>query len=213
MSETKSPIQVLLAKSKNKIIAGNVVSNLSTLVDELDKYIKNLSSDKIVIFVIIQREQRKKFHMYFPSTYPSLKHTSFQSQSHDKERLHTFYKCYECGNRRVCIDDYHYGYMDNNKDEYRTGKCRKCGHHVTFEMNYDDWDNVRIIYKNNAIAMGHYLNYISKPSYAESGIVSIDEIEKILKCMPIYEIETPAHNMKHKALESYIDKQIEKLQR
>jgi len=124
-----------------------ILINTSNLDD-----IFNMSADKIRIIHIINNDNRKILHQYMENSHSKFYKTSLKCKHFTNERLHTYIRCYECDFSRVNIDEYHNGYMDSNIDEWRLGKCHRCGTHINFEPNYDDWDDIHIQYKNNIVA-------------------------------------------------------------
>lgn len=174
-----------------------------------DEHILKLPKNKMCIMTCPKSEERKKIHQYLEINYPSIKKISLQSDLVEKiEFSQTFYKCYYCNYKRVSINEYHYGSMESNKDEYRTGTCPKCGENITFEMNYDDWDNVIRLYKKNIIIVGDYVKHNNFPKHAERGDVSKEEFTRIMKNVTLYEIDAPEKLINHKKLKIYIDSKL-----
>lgn len=179
------------------------------LTENLEDYLLKQDKNKICILPCPDSQKRKKIHQYLEKKYPSIKKISLKSNLIENNEFYsTFYKCYECDFKRVPINDYHYGFMENNKDEYRTGTCPKCGEHITFEMNYDDWDDITRLYKNNIIVIGDYLKHNNRPNHAESGEVTDEEFKNIIKNTSLYEIEIPDKLINKKKLEVYIDSKL-----
>ena len=50
-----------------------------------------------------------------------------------------FIRCYACDYKKVLLK-YHYGSLPNNKDEYCTGICSKCDTFITWEPNYNVYE-------------------------------------------------------------------------
>jgi hypothetical protein len=117
----------------------------SVLIDDI---FNNIPNNKIRI-ICLNTKERKIIHQYLDREYPNLNKTSLRLKCFNSERIHTFIRCYECDYKSVPIDNYHCGFLDNNIDEWRSGDCPKCRAHISFEPNYDNWDDVRIVWKNN----------------------------------------------------------------
>jgi hypothetical protein len=173
----------------------------------------DVPAGKIRLIHLNITHDRKLLHQYLETNYPKLYKQSLYCSYHSAERLHTFIKCYECDYKNVCIDTYNHGIMPNNIDEWRSGKCPSCGETVTFEPNYDDYDDIRIVWKNNVVAFGNYFRSYRNPVLGVSKNISPNEIIGILNGKHVYEIAEPAlvrqKQIKKKQLCKYLDAQIE----
>jgi len=172
----------------------------------------NIPEDAMIVIYCPDRKNRKKIHQYLENK-NRLSKTSLRidSQGMYAEIRATYIVCYYCGFRRVPINDYHDGLMENNKDEYRTGVCPKCDEFISFEMNYDDWDDVTRLYHHNAIVIGNYLKNYARPSHAVRGEVTQKEFDNIMKTLKIYKINSPVEQISKKELQKYINLQLENL--
>jgi hypothetical protein len=177
-----------------------------------DSSLETLQNDKIAVFHICSTSLRKQIHNYLDQVYPQLKGSSFKTQVLSRERLHTIIPCPNCDNKKVHIDEYHCGFMDNNQDEYRTGTCRDCEERVSYEINYDDSDDVKYVFKNNLITVGHYFRHYIKPSYVKPEKVDISTIN--FENISVYIIDAPKidkkNPLKTRELSKYISNEIEK---
>ena len=116
-------------------------------------------------------------------------------------------KCPYCKYKYVNLNNYHWGFLPNNKDEYKTGECPKCGGNVVWECNYDSSKIVRL-YKNNMVVLGCYMKSYNKPSHAVSGLVSDEMFDKILSNTVILEVDCPDNWIGKRKLQTHIDEQI-----
>lgn len=176
---------------------------------DLNAIFNDIPVDLIKI-IALDTKDRKQLHQYLEIYYPDLKKVSLKSKYFRGERIGTYIKCYECDYKRVPLNNYHEGYMSNNKDEWRSGECPRCGEHISWEPNYDDWDEVTLIHSNNIIAFGPWFKHYNKPNHAEKGEISEDTIINILKNKKIYEIPAPGH-MSKRNITKYIDEELQKL--
>jgi len=128
--------------------------------------------DKITVF-LANRDERRILHRWFRQQDPPIFSAGVLLKKFPYDVLR-FKECYECDNR-VLLNDYHYGIMENNKDENYTGRCKTCDTLVTYECNYDD--DARIVLCRNAIAIGRYFKGWNRPFECPL----IDDEEKILE--------------------------------
>lgn len=174
-----------------------------------DQIFTNIPNDKIRIIYLYDNNHRKILHQYLDHNYPKLYKTSLKCKYFDSKELNTFIKCYNCGYKNVVIDDYHYGSLENNKDESISGDCPKCHEHISFEPNYDDWDDVRRIQSNNIIAFGNWFKHYTKPNHAAiPKNFSKEEINNLLNGRIIYEIQISDQTFDKNNLSEYIYEQI-----
>ena len=178
---------------------------------EFIKLLNDIPSDKLYIIACSSSEPRKRIHRYLENTYSKLGKYSLKVSRVERSNWYcTLKPCWEC-DKYVPVNNYHLGCMENNKDEYLTGDCSRCGEHVTFEVNYDSWDDVRRLYENNIIAVGSYMKHYNRPFHATSGVVSQEEFDEILTNMDIYELDNPDKQLNKRDLQKYIDGELEKL--
>jgi hypothetical protein len=162
----------------------------------------NIPQDKIRI-VAIPDNERKVLHQYLEQQYPKLPKTSLVSQRFGSEPLYVYTKCHECGYKNVAINS---GNNTQSYDsEYKSGRCPQCDEYVWFDPNYDDWDEIHVIRKNNIIVMGSWFQGYSKPIHAQPGDVSIDKVHNILAGKIIYEISAPTDRLDKNGITKYID--------
>lgn len=131
---------------------------------------------------------RKMIHQYLDAR---VSKASIRVSSHYAEIATRYVRCYECDYTRVMLTDYHYGDEPNNIDESRSGTCRKCGGYIIFEPNYDDWDDVVTIARNNAIVVGDVVKHYNHPSHSTPGDVSLEDFTRIVSNTPIYVLDAP----------------------
>ncbi|CAH6419702.1 Hypothetical protein HVR_LOCUS778 [uncultured virus] len=177
---------------------------------DIDSIFTEVSSDKIRIIKLTGTEERKLVHQYLEQFHSTVKKVSLKSKHFTGERIGTFIKCYGCDYKKVPINNYHYGALENNKDEWRSGECPKCGEHISWEPNYDDWDDVKCVYGNNIIAFGSWFKDYNSPNHATSGSVNKEEIIKIMTNKKIYEMAAPASRIGKRKVIQYIDEELEK---
>lgn len=178
---------------------------------EFKGYLDDIPSDKLYIIACSSAETRKEIHQYLENTYPKLgKYSLKASKVEESDCYSRLKKCWEC-DKYVPVNEYHLGYLENNKDEYVSGDCSRCGEHIIFEVNYDSWDDIRLLHGNNIIAIGSYMKHYNRPYHATSGIISQEEFNESLEGVDIYEIDNPDSQLNKRNLQKYIDGQLEKL--
>lgn len=168
----------------------------------------NIPPGTIRIIKIESSDERKKLHQYLEKYYPNIHRTSLKSKHFCGERTMTFIKCYHCGNKRAPVNNYHYGTMDNNMDEWRSGECNKCGKNNSWEPNFEGWDDITLVFSNNMIALGDYFTGYNIPKHATPGDIERCDIENILKHTNIYNISSPKILMNKKDVTKYIDDKL-----
>lgn len=179
------------------------------LIDNLDDVFDILSTEVRFIH-IINNEDRKTLHQYLETEYPKLNKVSLQCKKLDSNILHTYIQCYDCYYSRVNIDDYHTGYMSNNIDEWRSGDCPRCGAHISFEPNYDNWNKVTRTRKNNIVAYGLFFKGYNKSNHHVPKIISKETISQILMGQYYYKLIIPDTIRCKKEITSYINVQFNK---
>lgn len=173
--------------------------------------LNNIPKNKLIIIPCDDSTKRKIIHQYIDHNYPKVKKMSLQSKLFSREQLKTFIKCYECDYKRVPLNNYHYGCLENNQDEYRTGTCPKCNENISWEPNYDDWDDIYRLYKNNIIICGDYVT-CNTPDHAKKEIISENTYLTVIRGIEVYQIDEPEKiNNKilgKKKLQNYIDSKL-----
>ena len=186
------------------------VTELKYVVVPLPKMVNDIFTvpEGKIRVIPLKTSDRKLLHQYLDTFPKPFGKTSLKSSHLHGDRTHTFIKCYSCDYKKVLINNYHYGCMENNKDEYRSGTCPKCDAHITFEPNYDNWDDVKCVHGNNLLAYGNYFRHHTSPPHATTGVVSIDMITKILNNSRVYELPIPTTALNKRHLATYIDTMI-----
>jgi transcription elongation factor Elf1 len=179
--------------------------------DDVHKLLMLLSSSNKIYVIPLETVERKTVHQYLETQCPKLGKTSLKSKHFHGSRINTFIKCPHCGHRRVPINQYHYGTMENNKDEYRTGTCLNCDERVTFEPNYDSWDDITIVSGNNMIVIGTYFTSYVTPTHAVHDTIHIDRVVTLLTNVNIYEMDPPKTLINKHKLVKYIDELLSKV--
>jgi hypothetical protein len=162
-------------------------------------------------------DYRKMIHSFLDNNYPKISHVSLHSNLFPSGFYATFMKCLHCDFKRVPINNYHEGLMENNQDEWRSGTCPKCDEINQWDINYDGWDGITRLYKNNIIVIGEYVKHSTRPVHAKNIDVTRQEFDAILskKCR-IFELPAPPSKsqgkgfmpIKHKDIQKYIDERL-----
>jgi hypothetical protein len=124
----------------------------------------NTNGDFLIISSVLS-SGRKALHEFLEKFTPWISKYSFKLKSlpsgwHVGVRL----RCWECDNSKSWLATYKYGVLPNNKDEYYSATCGKCGSIISFDINYDDDDDgdgrkmIVRMYGNNCVVLGSYLN-------------------------------------------------------
>ena len=175
----------------------------------MDVIVEKLNNDKHLIFALPceQSENRLLLHQYLENTYPNLKKTSLMSKIYYGGFFMTLKTCYECDYKRVPLNKYHYGSMESNVDECRSGFCPKCDKLNIWEPNYDDWDDIIKLESNNMIIMGDFITN-KRPSHAitPDTPISLEVVNKILDGKTGFFIEPP--NKSNPKIKSFSKKQL-----
>ena len=120
-------------------------------------------------------------------------------------KTHSFIECYYCDFKKVLLDAYRHGLMENNKDESRSGFCPNCDRFIVYDCNYDDGAHVETF--RNAIGIGYYFGSYNRKWDLKD--ITDEEVEKIIQNKQIYQIETPKKSLNRCSLGEYVNKQIE----
>lgn len=172
-------------------------------------HISNPSNDSLYIIICDDSKQRAIIHQYLENNYPIIKKTSLRTTLFDAYIKAKLIRCFEC-DKFVLLSDYHYGMMENNKDEYRTGICSRCGEMSTWEPNYDDWEDIKCLYKNNMIVFGNYITF-NRPNHAISENISKQQFDEIMTDKKIFKISAPTKLINKRKLQDYIDISLKNL--
>jgi hypothetical protein len=176
--------------------------------------ILTIDKNKIAVVVEYSNIKRKLIHQWFNSLDCDYYHRSFSS-SHfrrDYKILERYYKC-DCGNKiPIASDDYHEGYMENNRDEYYSLRCDTCYEYIRWEPNYDSHDDVKYIYvnKNNMIVYGDYIKHCKKPITLPESDSEYDKeaLHKYFETATIHIIDAPTKIMSNKKFLDFIYEKI-----
>ena len=171
--------------------------------------ITSITEDKLCIIACVNSDDRRKIHQYIETVYPTLKKTSLYIKCLVAEEKCRFIACHECGYKSVPLNDYHLGVAPSNIDEYYSGECPKCYEITRWECNYDNIDDLRIIYQNNVIVIGNYVKTYNRPSHAITN-VSFSKIEfnTLLESdgVQVFEIDAPKIVTSNKGIQKPLDK-------
>ena len=175
------------------------------------KNIISIPPGKIRIIEATVRE-RKIIHQWLKVKHPEVHKAGLKSKLFEMEEYGVCMRCYGCKYKYVFLNNYRYGMLKNNKDEYMFGTCPKCDENVTWECNYDGYDEVFHFPRRNIMAFGIYLEVIQKSKHIEENFnISDDQIIEILGNKKIYEIDEPCAELNikdRKRLGKYIDLHI-----
>lgn len=176
-------------------------------MNQLQEFIDSNDKTKLAVIVLSDNNRRRLVHQYLDKT-TKLKHVGFYCNSFTADMVARFIKCYLCEQSlKIKDEDYRRGVLENNKDEYYYIRCEKCGEGFTWEPNYDNYDNIKVLYANNVIVIGDYMKHNNKPTHAVDKDVSINEISSYIK--DVYIIETPNKLLDKRKLQNYINEKVE----
>ena len=158
--------------------------------------------DKIVV-IIADRPTRKILHSWLRNQTPKIYSGGIRLDNYPYE-VRVFKQCYICNYNNVPINDYHYGQMPNNIDEYRTGICPECTTLIFHDCNYDD--GARYVKSRNAIAIGNYFKgwdrKFSDPIPFDETVQSI--VSDSINEKKVFMIDVPSGCLNRKQLGKYI---------
>jgi len=133
-------------------------------MEQLDLFINFNDTTKLMILVLKNNNQRKRLHQYMENT-TKLKAVGFYCKHFEADSYTRFVKCWHCDhNIQIKDEDYRYGILENNKDEYYYLTCKECDESYSWEPNYNDNDIV--LHKNNIIVIGDYIKHNNTPKHA-----------------------------------------------
>ncbi|ARF07979.1 hypothetical protein Catovirus_1_29 [Catovirus CTV1] len=172
----------------------------------------DIPKNKIIIIPCDDKTNRKIIHQYIENNYPEIKKMSLQSKLFYREQRKTFIECYYCDYKRVHLNKYHSGQMKNNEDEYMTGTCPKCHEFISWDINFDGWDEITRLYYNNIIVCGDYIT-CNVPNHAKKEIISKNVYISSTKGINVYQIDQPEkiNNkiLNKRKLQCYIDSKLQ----
>ena len=128
---------------------------MKATIDDLKSTVLELEDDQILVFRCDDAKERNAIHNMLYE-WKGLRWSAGLTVDCWDGKDGYLISCGECDNK-VIAGEYHLGFMPNNKDEYYTGTCKKCGYIVDYECHYDDHSGY--VRYHNAIAIGKYFNH------------------------------------------------------
>ena len=172
----------------------------------------DLPRDRLAIVPVLSQKSRHELHSFLETFHPKLRKQSLRSRKYDADRKGIYKRC--CGG--LVPMTYRSGVLENNKDEYYSGFCRKCENCVYWDCNYDDDNNVVIFHHNNIIVVGAYLNTFQAHGTTTLEC-SLERAESILAEYPPIIIDNPPLQLSSRGnlqylcrneLQEYIDSKL-----
>lgn len=183
---------------------------LSKELEELVSEKFDIKENEIGVILIYDNKERQQIHILLEHL--NIKKLSCDVPRYSSELIMRIYKCRDCnGKTPIRSNDYRYGFLPNNQDEYYSFDCDRCGRHINYEPNYDDYDNIIFVGKNNAICFGKYFKYASprKDYDSDISILDLQKCENISKQCTTYHLEKPEKNcLSKKRLGRYVSEEI-----
>jgi len=180
-------------------------------------FFSNLKDDQIKVFVISSPRDRKLVYNYLDNFFPKVPKTGLKCPDFPNGDIKMrFTKCYGCGHKRVRLTRYVPGVTENNQDEAYVGDCPDCGHSVWYECNYDDWEDLKLVFGNNCIAIGKFFQHYQRPSHARKAeplsSSMMTRVRNILSSSEVFEIDAPAKlSVSKKNMGRYIATKIKEI--
>jgi hypothetical protein len=164
---------------------------------------------KLFFYAVNDDKNRLVIHTYMEKHHPNIFKMSLTC-SHLGINKNAYYKC-ECGS--LIKMDYHYGYMENNYDEYFTGTCNNCNYYTCYECNMEGLSS-KVIFLNrgNIILYGDkniFGGYENRKHRGVKKDYSYAEFEQVLTHSELYMIDTPSFTQGKKKLSEHITKLFE----
>src|SRR6185312_1163139 len=158
-----------------------------------DPVLLPIATDKLYFYSVPNNEDRLLIHSYMEKYHTNIFKTSLKCEYLGlKENA-----CYKCNCGDIIKMNYHYGYMENNYDEYYTGTCINCGEDMTYECNMEGPTSKFFhIEENNIILFGNrdiFKSYHNRTSKYKQNIPDKFQFEQILKQNTLYSIEMPTN--------------------
>jgi hypothetical protein len=169
------------------------------------------STPQMVIIANSNNEDRKHIHQYLEAAYPHIqKHSLHCDVFWSKRKFLIMKRCYYCDTKDVFLNSYAKGCLDNNKDESIWGTCKNCNEHISFEFNFDDWDDVLPIRHNNVVFISNYLKGYARPKHATQEQVSKNMFTEVVQRSKVYIIKNPEQlPLGKKKIENHINHLLE----
>jgi len=179
--------------------------------DDVNKFLTSPALDNKIYVIPLKTTERKYFHRYLEKEYPKLGKISLKSKHFHDTNLDIYIKCHHCGHKRVPVDQYQYGTLENVKDVYKSGLCLNCGKNVNFKPNYDNWDDITIVSENNMIVLGIYFKLYLTSRHIMENNIQIDYVVTMLMNTVIYEMDSPKIWIDTYKITNYIDEILSKI--
>ena len=96
-------------------------------------------------------------------------------------------ECYYCDYKKVLLDEYCFGKLPNNEDQYWRGKCPNCTWSITHDCVNNDI--LHYIKCRNIFAVGQCFKSYRHPDTNEQ--IPKEDVVKLLKDKLIYEVNIP----------------------
>ncbi len=169
------------------------------------KDIISVPSGKIRIIPASSKE-RELIHRWIATKHPKDCKAGLKSELFAAIDCRVYKQCYYCDYKNVSINNYHYGVLKNNLDEWRSGTCPRCGEYISHECYYDG--GAIYVSGRNIMAFGDYFQHYQKHPGSD---VSDEEINKILINKKIYKIDAPTIRLNRKKIGEYIDEHLKQI--
>lgn len=179
--------------------------------DVFVNYITHDYKNKLLIIICEDSQQRKLLYEFIETfNGTKIKKFGLRTKFFSSSIRRRYKKCFNCGCKCVVLDHYNYGTMKNNKDEWYSGECQECGETVSWEPNYDSYDDIRTTQKNNMIVIGNYIMTNAKYTTTPTQVTKQEFDEVVSKCK-YFIIDPPNKLLNKRKLQEYINVAIEKL--
>jgi len=121
--------------------------------------LEDLGPEEILVVAVHSCAARRTLHDYLDVAFPHLGHVSIVCPGLINSHHYTVLlkECYHCGHKKVPLNTYRFGDMENNKDESYHGDCSGCGWGCSWEPNYDSRSNVVYVPERNIMVIGALL--------------------------------------------------------
>ena len=157
---------------------------------------------KFIVIIVPEKTTRLAIHQYLENKYPRMNKTSLRI---DKYKSEQYGKCWECD--KLVLVEYHYGYEQNNIDEYGSGDCDHCGTSYSYEYNFDSNAEHRPHPSNNAIVIGDYFAHYTESCYHFGAKLDNETLHLINKC-DIFIVNPPQYSLNKRKLGEYISNHL-----
>ncbi len=134
-------------------------------------------SGSVLLMNITDSKERKILHQCIErATKTWSRSINLDTRGHGEVRLRIYNRCPHCNKKNIVfgLKTYVRGIMDNNQDESYYITCPRCNESWSWECNFDDYEQVTIVFSNNCVVVGDAMQRFKHKKCAATSKLDVD---------------------------------------